>query len=105
MKESFNGRVYKNLKKVPAGFVTTYKELAKSLNTKAYQAVGNALRNNPYAPIVPCHRVVKSDGTIGGFNGKTSGNEIGKKIKLLLSEGVIVKNNKIANFDKIIYKF
>ncbi len=102
---TFNEKAYAMLKKVPKGYVTTYKELAKTLNTKAYRAVGNAMRKNPYAPVVPCHRVVKSDGSIGGFGGKTSGNKINEKIKLLLSEGVIVKNNKVVDFDKKFFKF
>ena len=57
----FSEKVYQKLKEVPKGYVTTYKELALSLNCKAYRAVGNALNKNPYAPIVPCHRVVKSN--------------------------------------------
>jgi methylated-DNA-[protein]-cysteine S-methyltransferase len=105
MKTNFYERVYAKLKEVPKGYVTTYKELSKALNTKAYRAVGNAMRHNPYAPVVPCHRVVRSDGTIGGFNGKTKGKEIDNKIKLLKNEGVIVKDNKIVDFNKILYKF
>lgn len=102
---TFNERAYAMLKKVPKGKVTSYKELAKAINTKAYRAVGNAMRNNPYAPIVPCHRVVKSDGSVGGFGGKTSGKKIDDKIKLLLKEGVIIKNNKVVDFDKKFFKF
>ena len=105
MDSAFSKKIYDNLKKVPHGFVTTYKELSKSINSKAYRAVGNALRNNPYAPVVPCHRVVKSDGSIGGFNGKTDGVEIQNKIKLLLNEGVIIKKNKVADFNNKLYKF
>ena len=59
----FSEKVYFLTKKVPKGRVTTYKELAKKLKTKAYRAVGQALKCNPYAPKVPCHRVVKSVGT------------------------------------------
>lgn len=98
---NFNHLVYSLLIKVPTGKVTTYKALAENLDTKAYQAVGNALRNNPDAPRIPCHRVVKSDGKIGGFNGKTKGKEIQRKIKLLKSEGVTVKKGMIENFAKI----
>jgi O-6-methylguanine DNA methyltransferase len=58
---------------------TTYGQIARKLNTKAYRAVGNACRKNPYAPRVPCHRVVRSDGTIGGFGGKTSWKECGRE--------------------------
>ena len=66
---NFNQKIYSLLKKVPKGKITTYKILAEALDTKAYRAVGQAMRNNPYAPEVPCHRVVSSDGSIGGFSG------------------------------------
>ncbi|MBN2367563.1 MGMT family protein [Candidatus Woesearchaeota archaeon] len=104
MKE-FSGRTYALLRQVPKGRVTTYKELASALGTKAYQAVGQAMRNNPYAPEVPCHRVVKSDGSIGGFGGETAGNKITEKIELLRSEGVQVEDNKVKDFEKIVFRF
>ena len=88
--KSFNERCYSLLKKVPKGKVTTYKALAKVLNSKAYRAVGNAMNKNPYAPRVPCHRVVKSDGFVGGF---ASGPR--NKIKMLKNEDVEVKNGKV----------
>lgn len=65
---------------------------------KASRAVGNALNKNPYAPQVPCHRVVRSDGAIGGF---ASGPK--KKIALLTKEGVIVSHNKVAPLEKFLY--
>ena len=104
---SFNEKIYALLKKVPKGKVTTYKALAEALGTKAYRAVGQAMRCNPYAPKVPCHRVVKSDGSIGGFMGKMKSNskEVGKKTQLLQKEGIEIKNNKIVRFEKMIYKF
>jgi len=88
--KNFNERCYAVLKKVPKGKVTTYKAIAKKLNSKAYRAVGNAMNKNPYAPQVPCHRVINSDGKLGGF---ASG--IKNKIKLLKSEGVEVKDNTV----------
>ena len=99
---SFNEKVYALLRKVPKGKVTTYKALAEKLGTKAYRAVGQAMRCNPYAPMVPCHRVVSSDGSIGGFMGNKNSDsrEINKKIRMLKKEGIQVKNNKIINFDK-----
>ena len=103
--KTFNNRVYKFCSKIPKGKVSTYKEIAKAMKTKGYQAVGNALRNNPYAPQVPCHRVVKTDGTIGGFGGQTKGKKIKEKVSLLEKEGVNVKNNKIIDFDKVKFKF
>ena len=97
--KSFSEKVYQLTKKIPKGRVTSYKEIANTLGTKAYQAVGQALRRNPFAPMVPCHRVVSSSGLIGGFNGKTNGVEIKRKIALLKSEGVRIKKNKI-NLEK-----
>ena len=103
--KNFNEKIYSLLKKVPKGKVTTYKALAEKLNTKAYRAVGQAMRCNPYAPEVPCHRVVSSDGSIGGFMGMKNPNskEIKKKISMLSKEGVEIKNNRIVDFDKILF--
>lgn len=86
----FSERCYTLLRKVPRGKVTTYKSIAHALNTKAYRAVGSAMKNNPYAPQVPCHRVINSNGKIGGFAHGTE-----KKIALLKSEGIEIRNNKI----------
>ncbi len=96
----FSERVYEKLKGVPGGKVTTYKELAASIGSRAYRAVGNAMNKNPYAPKVPCHRVINSNGKIGGF---ASG--VKNKIKLLKKEGVKVNNGKIIDFEKKLYKF
>ncbi|MFC1691174.1 MGMT family protein [Nanoarchaeota archaeon] len=100
---NFQQKVYKICKKIPKGRVSTYKEIAKALNTKAHRAIGQALAKNPFSPEIPCHRVVKSDGNIGGFMGKTKGNKIKKKIDLLKKEGIIVNNKKIVD-KKIILK-
>ena len=106
-RKTFNQKIYSLLKKVPKGKVTTYKALANALGTKAYRAVGQAMSCNPYAPIVPCHRVVKSDGSIGGFLGNINLNskEVRRKIKMLRKEGIETKGNKILNFDKITFEF
>ena len=96
---TFNSRCYTLLKKVPRGKVTTYKALAQALNTKAYRAVGNAMNKNPYAPEVPCHRVIGSDGSMTGF-----ALGISNKVKMLKAEGVEVKNNKV-DLKKYSYKF
>ena len=61
----FYEKCYTILRKVPKGKVTTYREIARALNSKAYQAVGSAMHNNPYSPEVPCHRVVNSNGNLG----------------------------------------
>jgi len=92
------------LKDVPKGRVTTYRALGEKLGTKAYRAVGQALKNNPYAPEVPCHRVVRSDGSIGGFMGKIEGTEIERKISILESEGVTVVRGRIVDFNKILFE-
>lgn len=99
----FAKKVYKLVKKIPKGKVTTYKEIAQTLNTKAYQAVGQALKHNPFAPQVPCHRVVKSNGSIGGFSGKIRGKKIRKKIKMLEKEGIKFENKKIKNFSSLLF--
>lgn len=96
----FERKVYELMKKIPRGKVTTYGLIARKLRTKAYRAVGQACKRNPFAPIVPCHRVVSSNGEIGGFS---SG--IKKKIKLLEKEGIKIKNKKIVDFKKFLYKF
>jgi len=98
--KTFNERCYEVLRKVPKGRVTTYKEIAKALKTKAYRAVGNAMNKNPYAPEVPCHRVVSSDGGIGGF---ASG--IDNKIQILKREGVGVKDGRVVGFEKVVFRF
>ena len=98
----FKEKCYSILKKVPKGKVTTYKELANALNTKAYRVVGMAMKSNPNAPIIPCHRVVCYDGRIGGYLGNEKEN-IKKKINLLKGEGIEINNNKI-NLDKYLYK-
>ncbi len=88
-------KVYAIARKIPKGKVTTYGSIAKYLKTKAYRAIGQIMKRNPYAPEVPCHRVIKSNGDISGFSGSDPKN-IRKKIALLKKEGVPVKNAKIS---------
>ena len=104
-KVNFEERVWNLMRRIPAGRVTTYGLIARKLETRAYRAVGNACRQNPYAPTVPCHRVVRSDGTIGGFGGKTTGTTVARKVRMLRSEGVEVRKGKIIDFQKILFKF
>src|SRR5215204_6071137 len=85
---TFNQKVWALCARVPAGQVTTYAEIARALKCKAYRAVGNALNKNPYAPAVPCHRVVGSTGDLTGFAGG-----LAKKRALLTTEGVEIKND------------
>ena len=102
--KTFTQKIYQLTEKIPKGRVTTYKILAETAGTKAYRAVGQALRCNPYSPIVSCHRVVKSDGSIGGFSGKDNpkSKEVKRKIMMLIREGIKVKNNKIVDFEKVL---
>ena len=95
----FSDKVYKIVKKIPSGRVSTYKNVAETLGCRAYRAVGNALNKNSCAPVVPCHRVVCSDGRTGGF---VSG--IKNKIRLLNKEGVRVIKGKVLGFEKVFYK-
>lgn len=99
-KLNFNHKCYKLLKQVPKGKVTTYKYIANALGTKAYRLVGRAMNKNPYAPQVPCHRVVNSNGKIGGF---ASG--IQTKVQILKKEGIDIENGKIVDFREKVYKF
>lgn len=101
----FAQQVYKLLRTVPKGRVTTYKELAKAMNTNAFQAIGQIMRSNPYAPAVPCHRVVASNGMLGGFMGERSGPTVLKKIHLLKEEGVVIHGNRVIDFEKKLWRF
>ena len=89
---NFSERCYLLLKKIPAGTVVTYKDIAHALGGRAYRAVGSAMRKNPCAPLVPCHRVISSDGKIGNYSGNGG---VQKKILLLKKEGVVIENGKI----------
>ncbi|MDC0215679.1 MGMT family protein [Candidatus Pelagibacter sp.] len=84
----FQLKVWNYLKRIPKGKVKTYLEVAKAIGKpKAFRAVANAVGKNPYPPKIPCHRVIRSDGTIGGYSGKG-----GKKTKqkLLKKEGISI---------------
>lgn len=94
----FEKSVLAELEKIPFGRVTTYQNLAKRLGKpNAARAVGNALNKNPWAPRVPCHRVVKSNGELGGY-----AFGIKKKMALLRKEGVELRDGKVLNFEKIV---
>ncbi|MDO8628783.1 MAG: MGMT family protein, partial [Nanoarchaeota archaeon] len=67
MVSGFAQQVYSLCKQVPKGKVTTYGEIARVLKSKGFQAVGQVLHKNPFAPVVPCHRVVNSKGELHGF--------------------------------------
>ena len=82
----FQIKVWRYLRTIPKGKVITYKQLAKAIKMpKAVRAVANACAKNPYAPKIPCHRVIRSDGGLGGYSGPGG---IRQKIRLLRSEKV-----------------
>ena len=82
----FQLKVWKYLKTIPKGKVKTYKEVAIGIKSpKSARAVANACAKNPYAPKIPCHRVIRSDGHLGGYSGKGGPST---KRKLLKKEGI-----------------
>lgn len=85
----FEQKVYAALLKIPAGKVVTYKILGQAISCNSAQAIGQALKRNPNAPAVPCHRVIRSDLTLGGYQGKMSAKANSPKRRLLEKENVI----------------
>ena len=82
----FQFRVWAYLKKIPLGSVKTYLQVAKGIGKPlAVRAVANAIGQNPYPPKIPCHRVIRSDGSLGGYSGKGGGKT---KKMLLKKEGI-----------------
>lgn len=82
----FQRKVYLELLKVPAGETISYGELAHRIGCRSARAIGQAMRRNPFAPAVPCHRVIRADGTPGGYGGSTSPASVGRKLDLIASE-------------------
>ena len=100
MMSDFVQKVLEIVQKIPKGKVTTYREVARALGVpKGWRAVGQALSRNPHQVIVPCHRVIRSDGRLGGYK-----LGIRKKIQLLTSEGIEVRNGRI-NLKKFGFRF
>ncbi len=97
---SFTDDCYELLCKVPCGKITTYKAIADALNSKAYRAVGRAMNKNKNPIIVPCHRVVNSNGEVGQY-----AFGIEKKIILLEKEGVKIKNGRVEEFETLLHIF
>jgi len=85
----FQIKVWNYLKKIPKGKLRTYSQVAKAINKPlAVRAVANAIGKNPFPPMIPCHRVVRSDGSLGGYSGK--GGVTTKKV-LLKKEKIHLK--------------
>ena len=85
---NFQKKVWNYLKTIKKGSVTTYKNVAKAIGKPlAIRAVANAIGKNPYGPKIPCHRVIRSDGSLGGYSGKGG---IKTKKLLLKREGIML---------------
>ncbi len=98
---NFDRQVLRLAERITVGRVTTYKMLARAMGIpKASRAVGNALNRNKKLLIIPCHRVVKSDGSVGGYR-------LGykKKICLLKKEGIKFEGKKVKNFSDILFNY
>lgn len=107
---TYQQAILRILAEVSKGKVTTYGDLAKELSKRdsnwspnASRAVGTTMRNNPCGPQIPCHRVIKSDGTVGNFRGGEKG-AVEEKIAMLRNEGVKVVDRKI-DLNKFRHKF
>lgn len=87
----FQRAVYALVATIPEGTVTTYRDVASRLGTRGYRAVGQALNKNPLLLLVPCHRVISSDGTLGGFAHGTD-----MKARILRAEGVTIDDGRVA---------
>lgn len=87
---NFQDKILAITRTIPKGKITTYKHIAHALHTRAYRLVGICLARNPQLVKTPCHRVINSDGRIGGYAGLPE-----KKKALLESEGIIIENGKI----------
>ena len=84
----FQVKVWRYIKKIPRGSIKTYSQVAKAIGKPlAVRAVANAIAKNPYSPQIPCHRVIRADGSLGGYSGKGG---LKTKKKLLKKEGIIV---------------
>ncbi|PKP54319.1 MAG: cysteine methyltransferase [Candidatus Altiarchaeales archaeon HGW-Altiarchaeales-3] len=96
----FIRQVLRIIKQIPKGRVSTYGGVAGSLgDVRAARAVGNALNKNINLINIPCHRVVRSDGSVGGYKLGSA-----QKVELLTGEGLKIRENKILNFDEVLFK-
>ena len=97
----FSNQVYQKLQQVPSGKVTTYGDIARAIGSKAYQAVGQAMKNNPDPKNIPCHRVIKSNGTLGGYFGRQDKAILTKKKNKLQKEGIKFNGDIIVKLNMI----
>lgn len=88
---NFHERVWATCARIPAGKVATYADLARAVGSpQAFRAVGQAMNRNPYAPAVPCHRVVGSDGSLTGF-----AHGVDMKRRMLSEEGIVFRGERV----------
>ena len=98
-KTEFEKKVLVTTFKIPKGKISTYKRIAEKVGRpRAYRAVATALRKNPLHPIVPCHRVVRSDGRFGGEEKRAK-----TRRKLVMKEGIPIKNGRIKITEDILF--
>ena len=98
---SIEEKIYEKLIQVPPGKITTYGELARSVGLQNGQRlIGQIMKKNPFPVIIPCHRVVKSNGIVGGY---VFGVDVKKN--MLTEEGIRIKKDKIQNFEKTFFRF
>ncbi len=102
MTVKFQEAVLNRVKQIPKGKVTSYGEIARVITgtVTAARAVGQAVARNQYPIIIPCHRVVRSSGDVGGYS-----LGLAKKIGLLSAEGIEIINGKISNFERVLFLF
>lgn len=97
----FQKKVWGAMARIPRGKVSTYGLVARAIGKpKAMRAVGYACNQNPFAPDIPCHRIVSSDGTLGGYAQGPA-----KKRALLKREGILVQEGRVKEFESILYTF
>jgi O-6-methylguanine DNA methyltransferase len=96
---SFVEKVWAICARIPKGKVVTYGDIAHKLDSNGYRAVGMAMNRNPYAPTVPCHRVVGSDGKLTGYAGG-----LDKKLQILKDEKVPLRNDQQVDLPAARYR-
>ena len=102
MSNNFREKVLDLVKQIPRGKITTYGELARALtgSVRAARAVGQAVAKNPHPIHIPCHRVVRSNGEVGGYR-----LGVDTKIRLLREEGIAFEGSKVMNFEERLFRF
>ena len=102
MGNNFREEVLDLVKQIPRGKITTYGELARALtgSVRAARAVGQAVAKNPYPIRIPCHRVVRSNGEVGGYR-----LGVDTKLRLLREEGIALEGSKVVNFEERLFRF